>query len=236
MSQEGKTKILTPLPNGTLHVLFKSDATAFNGVKKEWIEGKGKLNARISALLFQYLEAHQIATCFLGETEHPAVLHYQALQMLPIEVIVRNQAYGSFCKRFPFVEAGTPITPPLVEFCLKNDALGDPPLPDDALVSLGFLPAPYTVQNLKTLALQVNTVLQSLFSSCGIVCADFKLEFGLDADGLLRVADELSPDNFRLRDTNTQAILDKDVFRLNCGDLKSVYTEVLSRLEAVKEF
>ena len=234
MSQEGKTKILTPLPNGNLHVLFKSDATAFNGVKKERIEGKGELNARISALLFRYLESHHIPTCFIAETENLAVLHYQALQMLPIEVIVRNQAYGSFCKRFPFVEVATVFTPPLVEFCLKNDALGDPPLPEDALVALGFLPAPYTVQDLKKRVLEVNTVLQSLFSSCEIICADFKLEFGLDADGVLRVADELSPDNFRLRDQNTQAILDKDVFRLDCGDLKSVYTEVLFRLETLQ--
>jgi phosphoribosylaminoimidazole-succinocarboxamide synthase len=234
MKQEGKTKILTHLGDGRLSVHFKSDATAFNGVKKEHIEGKGCLNARISALLFQYLEAHQVATCFLGETEDPDVLHYQSLQMLPIEVIVRNQAYGSFCKRFPFVEAGTAFTPPLVEFCLKDDALGDPPLPEDALLALGFLPAPYTVQELKALALKVNALLQDLFASCQIICADFKLEFGLDADGVLRVADELSPDNFRLRDSHTQAILDKDIFRLDCGDLKSVYTEVLTRLEKVK--
>jgi phosphoribosylaminoimidazole-succinocarboxamide synthase len=231
--QEGKTKILTPQADGTLLVRFKSDATAFNGVKKAFVEGKGGLNARISACLFRYLHAQGLRTCFLSSTPCPETLIYAPLLMIPVEIIVRNVAYGSFCKRFPFVEAGRVFKVPLVEFCLKDDALGDPPLPDDALVVLDYVPAPYRVEDLKTLALAVNTALVDLFSQRGITCADFKLEMGLDAQGMLCIGDELSPDNFRLRDTETGAILDKDVFRLDCGDLNSVYSEVLRRLEAV---
>ncbi|MCE2930173.1 MAG: phosphoribosylaminoimidazolesuccinocarboxamide synthase [Vampirovibrionales bacterium] len=232
-AQEGKTKILTPQANGTLQVHFKSDATAFNGVKKAHIEGKGELNARISALLFRYLESQGIRTCFVDNATSPDTLLYKPLSMLPVEIIVRNVAYGGFCKRFPFVEAGTVFKQPLVEFCLKDDALGDPPLPDDALVVLDYVPAPYSVADLKTLALAVNTVFVTLFGERSITCADFKLEVGIDAEGALLLGDELSPDNFRLRDTETGTILDKDVFRLDCGDLKSVYSEVLRRLEAV---
>ena len=232
-AQEGKTKILTPQADGTLLVQFKSDATAFNGVKKAFIEGKGELNARISALLFRYLHTQGIDSCFLGHASRADTLIYQPLTMLPVEIIVRNVAYGSFCKRFPFVEAGTVFKSPLVEFCLKDDGLGDPPLPDDALVVLDYVPAPYRVQDLKTLALAVNTAFVALFSARSITCADFKLELGIDAEGALRLGDELSPDNFRLRDSESGTILDKDVFRLDCGDLKSVYSEVLRRLEAV---
>ena len=232
-TQEGKTKILTPQADGTLHVQFKSDATAFNGVKKAFIEGKGELNATISALLFRYLENQGIATCFLGNTPNVDTLIYKPLKMLPVEIIVRNVAYGGFCKRFPFVEAGTVFKHPLVEFCLKDDALGDPPLPDDALVVLDYVPDPYSVADLKTLAHKVNTIFLALFAEKGMTCADFKLEVGIDAAGNLLLGDELSPDNFRLRDSQTGAILDKDVFRLDCGDLKNVYSEVLRRLEAV---
>jgi phosphoribosylaminoimidazole-succinocarboxamide synthase len=230
-AQEGKTKILIPQTDGTLLAHFKSNATAFNGVKKAFIEGKGELNARISALLFRYLESQGIHTCFVGNTSSPDTLIYKSLTMLPVEIIVRNVAYGGFCKRFPFVEAGTVFKQPLVEFCLKDDALGDPPLPDDALVVLDYVPDPYSVADLKTMALAVNVAFVALFTERGITCADFKLEVGTDAEGALLLGDELSPDNFRLRDTETGTILDKDVFRLDCGDLKSVYSEVLRRLE-----
>ncbi|XVJ51235.1 MAG: phosphoribosylaminoimidazolesuccinocarboxamide synthase [Vampirovibrio sp.] len=233
IQQEGKTKILSPQADGTLSVQFKSTATAFNGVKKEEIVGKGELNACISALLFRYLAAHGLSTCFMDTTSEADVLIYKPLQMFPIEIIVRNAAYGSLCKRFPFIEAGRVFPQPLIEFCLKDDALGDPPLPEDALVAFGFLPEPYTVEALKRLASQANTLLKDLFAQCQITVADFKLEVGIDAQGVLCIGDELSPDNFRLRDVQTQAILDKDVFRLDCGDLKSVYQEVLTRLEAL---
>jgi len=232
--REGKTKILTPLKNDAsqLRVEFKSIATAFNALKKQDVAGKGELNAEISALLFSYLEEHGIATCFVRREPNEAnVLIFQSLTMMPVEVIVRNHAYGSFCKRFPFVELGTVFAKPLIEFCLKDDALGDPPLPEDALHALNLIPPNVSIEQLKRLARQVNTALTSLFDSCNIHCADFKLEFGLNKDGQLIVADELSPDNFRLRDKTTGDVLDKDVFRLDIGNINDAYGQVLTRLQ-----
>lgn len=230
--REGKTKELSPLMGeaGLLNVRFKDDATAFNAEKKAVITGKGELNAKLSAWLFRYVEACGLSTCFVREGEKPNELIYRELTMLPIEVIVRNVAYGSLCKRYPQLAPGQLLDAPLVEFCLKDDAAGDPVLTEGAVAALKLLPERLAFSQLRLKALQLNEALQALFSECAITCADFKLEFGLDAEGKLTLGDELSPDSFRLRDKNTGQVLDKDVFRLDLGDLKKAYQTVWDRL------
>lgn len=226
---EGKTKILKP---GTapdeLIVTFKDAATAFNGKKYAEIPGKGSLNARISTLLFRQLEAAGIPTCFIrpGATANEMV--YQALQMIPLEVVVRNAAYGSMVKRFGLNE-GEAFAQPIVEFFYKSN--DDPLIADDLILALQLVPSTCTLEAIRRMALQINEVFVALFSARGILCADFKLEFGLDKTDKLVLGDELSPDNFRLRDTKTGDILDKDVFRLDVGDLATTYQHLLERLE-----
>jgi phosphoribosylaminoimidazole-succinocarboxamide synthase len=231
---EGKTKILSPLApdaqgNARFQVVFKDDATAFNGVKHEVISGKGAINADISARLFTLLGDAGLPTCFLGRGDAPNVLHYLALTMVPIEVVVRNVAYGSLCKRYG-LEAGMPLRPPVVEFFVKSDALGDPAIPPAVIEALGYLPEGVRLESLTHMALAANEVLSAFFANCGIVCADFKLEMGLDASGQLRLGDELSPDSFRLRDACTGQVLDKDVFRFDLADLKQTYESLHQRL------
>jgi phosphoribosylaminoimidazole-succinocarboxamide synthase len=232
--QEGKTKVITPHPSEAHQciVTFKDSATAFNGVKKEEFEGKGRLNASISALLFSVLEQAGIPTCYVGKGEEASQLIYKHLTMIPLEIVVRNDAYGSLCKRFPWFEQGQALKQPIVEFPLKDDALGDPVLPEGVIEEQGMVPAPYTLATLKRLALTVNDVFLVLFDNLNIRCADFKLEVGITHDGQLVLADELSPDNFRLRDKTTGQILDKDVFRLGTGSLLEAYQAVENRLTA----
>jgi phosphoribosylaminoimidazole-succinocarboxamide synthase len=233
--REGKTKILTPLVNNAeqLLVTFKDRATAFNALKSEEVVGKGALNATISAKLFQFLEQQGIETCFVAQGNQPNQLIYETLTMVPVEIVVRNIALGSLVKRIPLFEAGERLTSPIVEFFYKSDELNDPALPDDALAALGVLPAGVSVAQLKHLALAVNDAFIALFTACNIDCADFKLEIGLTADGTIKIADELSPDNFRLRDSSTGEVLDKDVFRLALGSISQAYSIVESRLSQV---
>ena len=213
-----------------LLVTFKDEATAFNGVKKATIPGKGELNAKISAVLFDVLNQAGLPTCYLGHGSAANQLRYQPLSMIALEVVVRNDAWGSLCKRFGLT-GGTPLARPVVEFYVKNDALNDPQITDDMLDVLGMLPAEVNCDTLKTQALAANEVLTAYFAAHGIRCADFKLEFGLDAMGQLVVGDELSPDNFRLRDVATGQVLDKDVFRQDLADLVETYTSLWQRIQ-----
>jgi phosphoribosylaminoimidazole-succinocarboxamide synthase len=228
-AREGKAKILTP-DGDTLRVTFKDSATAFNGVKKATIPGKGELNAQISAYLFEVLVNAGIATCFARKGTQLNELHYHPLTMIPLEVVVRNDAWGSLCKRFG-LQGGTTLARPVVEFYVKNDELNDPQITDDMLAVLGYLPAGVTETHLKTAALAANEVLTAFFAAHGIRCADFKLEYGLNAQGQLVVGDELSPDNFRLRDVVTGQVLDKDVFRQDLADLVETYTSLWQRIQ-----
>lgn len=226
---EGKTKILRPgnQPDEVL-VEYKDAATAFNGKKYAEIPGKGELNAKISSLLFQLLEASGIPTCFIGGGSRPTELVYKRLTMIPLEVVVRNYAYGSVVKRFNFDE-GMPFHKPLVEFFHKTN--DDPQITEDMILELNLVPTESVLESIKVLALQINELFVAYFSARGIRCADFKLEFGLDKNGHLLLGDELSPDNFRLRDQQTGAVLDKDVFRLDLADLAETYRTLLQRLE-----
>ena len=227
---EGKAKIIEP-SGDRLTVTFKDCATAFNGGKFAEIPGKGALNAAISAQLFSLLNTHKIATCFVEKGSEPNQLVYSPLRMIPLEVIVRNQAYGSVCKRFGFDE-GHPFSQPLVEYFLKDDAANDPQITEAMITEKRLLPDGIALNDIVRRALQINEVFHAFFTPRGIDCADFKLEFGINNKGKLVLGDELSPDNFRLRDSSTRQVLDKDVFRLELGDLIETYQQLHNRMQA----
>ncbi|WP_448381218.1 phosphoribosylaminoimidazolesuccinocarboxamide synthase [Gloeomargarita sp.] len=229
---EGKAKILTPTATpGIWQVFFKDEATAFNAQKRGEIRGKGEINCTISSHLFQFLAQQGIPTHFVRQTA-PNVMEVQALQMFALEVVVRNRAAGSLCR-----ETGLPLglvlDPPLVEFYYKNDGLGDPLLTPDRLRLL-HLATPAEVQTLTAMAQQINDHLCRFFAECGILLIDFKLEFGRDADGRVRLADEISPDTCRLwlaQETDpVRRVVDKDRFRHDLGEVESAYRLVLERV------
>lgn len=225
---EGKTKKLFQIPSSNeILVQFKDDATAFNAVKHAVISGKGDLNAHISTILFNLLSAYRIPNCFLRLGDKPNELIYEQLNMVPLEVVVRNVALGSLVKRYD-IEEKSHLTQPRVEFFLKTS--DDPLIGSSMIDELGVLPIGITAQQIAERALEVNDLFVAFFQSRGILCADFKLEFGVNAQGVLYVGDELSPDNFRLRDLQTGEVLDKDVFRLDLGDVKNTYEALLARL------
>jgi phosphoribosylaminoimidazole-succinocarboxamide synthase len=231
---EGKAKILytTNDPN-ILLTRFKDDATAFNAQKRGSIVGKGEMNCAISAHLFQMLEARGVATHYI---DRPSAneMRVKAVQIVPLEVIVRNIAAGSLCQQTG-IELGTVFPQPLVEFCYKNDALGDPLLTCDRLFLMA-LATPAQVSHLQTTALQINRILTDFFGNCGITLVDFKLEFGMNADGRLILADEISPDTCRLwnqAETDPERrVMDKDRFRRDLGAVEEGYRQVLERVLA----
>jgi phosphoribosylaminoimidazole-succinocarboxamide synthase len=231
---EGKAKILytTDDPN-ILLTHFKDDATAFNAQKKGSILGKGEINCAISTHLFQMLEAQGVPTHFVDRPA-PTQMRVQSVKIIPLEVVVRNIAAGSLCLQTG-IELGTVLSQPLVEFYYKNDALGDPLLTSDRL-QLMALATPAQVQQLQTLALQINRILTDFFGQCGITLVDFKLEFGLDANGALLLADEISPDTCRLwnqAETDPERrVMDKDRFRRDLGSVEDAYRQVLERVLA----
>ncbi|PJK15675.1 phosphoribosylaminoimidazolesuccinocarboxamide synthase [Chryseomicrobium excrementi] len=225
---EGKAKqlFLTPDPE-VLYVQYKNSATAFNGEKKEEIEGKAQLNNQITALLFERLKEQGIPSHFIEQLS-PTEQLVRKVDIIPLEVVVRNIAAGSLAKRLGFDE-GQPLKQPLVEFYYKDDALGDPLL-TDAHIALLELVSESEKQSLEHLARQINTALQEIFVSIGVTLVDFKVEFGRTADGEILLADEISPDTCRLWDKETNQKLDKDVFRRNLGNLTDGYSIILSRL------
>ena len=230
---EGKSKILRPAEQpDTFRVTFKDAATAFNGKKFAEIPGKGALNARISSILFSLLNRYGLPTCFVGQGASENELLYRSLKMIPLEVVVRNIALGSLCKRFG-IEEGKPLNQPLIEFFLKDDAANDPQITDEMIAELGLLPSEVSLDRLKELAFAINEIFVAYFTTLGIRCADFKIEFGLDAQNALAIGDELSPDNFRLRDAQTGQVLDKDVFRLELADLVTTYNQLLERMNGL---
>jgi phosphoribosylaminoimidazole-succinocarboxamide synthase len=231
---EGKAKILyTTDDPEILLAYFKDDATAFNAQKRGSIAGKGEINCTISKALFQHLEARSIATHFI-DCPAPNEMRVRTLRILPLEVVVRNIAAGSLCQQTG-LPLGTVLKQPLVEFFYKNDELGDPLLTRDRLLLLE-LATPEQVDQLQQLALQINQHLSAFFQSCGITLVDFKLEFGLDSQGQLRLADEISPDTCRLwnqSDTDpNRRVMDKDRFRRELGNVENAYQQVLERVLA----
>jgi phosphoribosylaminoimidazole-succinocarboxamide synthase len=229
---EGKAKIVYATDDPQVYrTYFKDDATAFNAQKRGSIANKGEMNCTISSALFQQLERQGIATHFLEQLS-PREMRVRAVQIVPLEVVVRNLAAGSLCRQTGLA-TGTRLDPPLVEFYLKEDALGDPLLTEDRLRLLAIA-TPEQVKELRRLALLVNQQLQAFFSDCGITLVDFKLEFGVDAAGHLLLADEISPDTCRLWDQQEadpqKRVLDKDRFRQDLGQIEEAYRTVLERV------
>lgn len=230
---EGKAKKMftTDDPN-VLRVEYKNDATAFNGKKKAVFPGKGKLNNAICTRIFHVLQKENIPTHFIDRISDTEQL-VRAVNIIPIEVVVRNIVAGSLAKRFGLDE-GTSLGRTIIEFYYKSDELGDPMINDDHALAINIA-TEADLAEIRSQALRVNTVLQSLFSEAGILLVDFKLEFGrLKSTGNIVLADEISPDCCRLWDKKTHEKLDKDVFRRNIADLPETYEKLLSRLEAVK--
>lgn len=229
---EGKAKILycTEKP-GILLTVFKDDATAFNAQKKGQIQGKGAINCKISAALFQWLEGLGVTSHYLS-CPQPEQMLVKAVEIIPLEVVVRNIAAGSLCKQTG-LEEGFVLPSPLVEFYLKNDHLGDPLLTGERALLLGVADE-QDLGTLKDLALVINQHLQRFFSQCAITLVDFKLEFGRGSQGEIILADEISPDTCRLwdnRQTDPQArVLDKDRFRRDLGQVEAAYQTVAHRV------
>lgn len=225
---EGKAKRLYQTDEqGILWVEYKDSATAFNGEKKEEISGKGRLNNQITSLLFEKLKANGIASHFVKQLSDSEQL-VREVSIIPIEVVVRNIVAGSMAKRLG-IEEGKAIEQPVVEFYLKDDALGDPLITDDHVAMLG-LATEQEVAVLKDKARKINEVLIGFFQEIGVDLVDFKIEFGRDENGEILLADEISPDTCRLWDKETKQKLDKDVFRRNLGNLTDAYELILSRL------
>ena len=228
---EGKAKILYEGPEpGTLIQYFKDDATAFNAEKRGTINGKGVINNRISEHVFTRLAHIGIPTHFIRRLNMREQLIRQ-VEIIPLEVVVRNIAAGSICKRLG-IEEGTPLPRPIVEFYFKNDALHDPLVSEEHIIAFGWA-AQQDLDDMVALALRVNDFLSGLMLGVGIKLVAFKIEIGRIWDGdfmRLIVADEISPDSCRLWDIATNRKLDKDVFRRDLGDLADAYTEVARRL------
>ncbi|AGH38391.1 Phosphoribosylaminoimidazole-succinocarboxamide synthase [Bibersteinia trehalosi USDA-ARS-USMARC-188] len=225
---EGKAKALYTTDNpDELLVVYSNQATAFNGEKKAQIEGKGVLNNKISSLIFQWLNAQQIPTQFVKQVDETSQI-VRKLTIVPVEAIVRNRVAGSFAKRMG-LEEGKTLNHPIVEFCYKDDALGDPMVNNSQLSALGIATMD-ELQEIEKLSLQVNEKLVELFDAIGIILVDIKFEFGKTSDGQIILGDEISPDTSRLWDKTTQAKLDKDNFRRDLGDIIPVYQEVYERL------
>lgn len=232
---EGKAKRVyaTEHPD-RVAVEFKDDATAFNAEKRASLAGKGACNCRIAALIFEWLERRGIATHYLGVLDERWMV-VRPVQVVPVEVVVRNVAAGSLCRQLP-IAAGTALEPPLLDLYYKDDALGDPLLTEARLERLALLDRDQR-QALGSLAMAVNEGLRALFDSVDLQLVDFKIELGFAADGSLLLADEISPDTCRLWDRRVQdasdRILDKDRFRQDLGGVVEAYGEVLKRVQGV---
>lgn len=225
---EGKAKqvFATNDPEKVI-VSYKDDATAFDGLKKGTIAGKGSINNRMSNMLMQLLEKKGIPTHFVEELSDRETV-VKKVSIVPLEVIIRNVSAGSFSKKYG-VEEGIVFDEPTIEFSYKNDDLHDPLLNSYHALALK-LATKEEIENIKKMAFAVNDVLKDYFKTLGIRLVDFKLEFGKTADGTIILADEISPDTCRLWDIETNEKLDKDRFRRDLGGVEDAYNEVMRRL------
>ena len=211
---------------GKLIVEFRDDITAFDGGKKDVLKNKGSYNAGVSAFFFEYLERHGVKTHFSSmlDPQHMVVRH---LDMIPLEVIVRNIAAGSIVRNYPFKE-GTPLDPPVIVIDYKDDSRHDPMLNDEIIFALKLV-TPAELKTIKKMALEVNRLLSALLASQGITLVDFKIEFGREGKTIY-IGDEISMDSMRLWDKNTGESLDKDVYRFEKGDVMAIYNRVAQRI------
>ena len=229
---EGKAKILyTTADPQILLAVYKDDATAFNAQKKGQIEGKGQINCQITAALFEWLKSLNIPTHYIDCPE-PDRMRVKAVEIVPIEVVVRNIAAGSLSRQTGISE-GQVLPSPLVEYYYKSDELGDPLLTRDRLFLLDLV-TPQRLSEIEIMARKINQNLQDFFAKCNITLVDFKLEFGIDAEQNLLLADEISPDTCRLWDRfdcdPQSRVMDKDRFRKDLGRVESAYQEVRQRV------
>ncbi len=224
---EGKAKKVYANKSDVV-IYFKDDATAFNGKKKQSIMNKGIINCEISTIIFNELASNNIDTHFIKQIDSRSLL-CKKVEIIMLEVVVRNYASGSICKRLE-VENGVEFEYPIVELYLKDDMLNDPLVNDYHIQTLNLC----TKEQLNLIyetTQQINKILINLFLKCNIKIVDFKIEFGIDSNGKVILADEISPDCCRLWDTTTNKIFDKDIFRNDLGDLMDGYNEVLNRLK-----
>ncbi len=225
---EGKAKKVFATDDPELLIVsYKDDATAFNGLKKGTIVGKGIINNRMSNLLMQRLEKIGIPTHYVEELSERETL-VKKVSIVPLEVIIRNIAAGSFSKRYG-VDEGFVFETPTIEFSYKNDELGDPLMDEYHAVAMK-LATKEEIEIIKKYAFGVNEQLKVFWAECGVTLVDFKLEFGKLSDGTIVLADEISPDTCRLWDSETGEKLDKDRFRRNLGGVEDAYAEVMKRL------
>ena len=206
---------------------YKDDATAFNGLKKGTIAGKGVINNKMSNFLMQILEKHGVETHFVRELSDRDTL-VKKVSIVPLEVIIRNISAGSFAKRYG-VDEGIVFDEPTIEFSYKNDELGDPLLNSYHALALK-LATKEEIEKIKSMAFKVNEVLKDYFKKLNVTLVDFKLEFGKTSDGNIVLADEISPDTCRFWDSTTGEKLDKDRFRRDLGGVEDAYNEMMRRL------
>ena len=227
---EGKAKKVFSTDNPEMLIVsYKDDATAFNGLKKGTIVGKGVINNKMSNLLMQRLERTGVPTHYVQELSERETL-VKRVSIVPLEVIVRNIAAGSFSKRYG-VEEGVVFDSPTIEFSYKNDELGDPLLDEYHALALHLATAE-EIETIKKYSFAVNEQLKAFWKECGVTLVDFKLEFGRLSDGTIVLADEISPDTCRLWDSKTGVKLDKDRFRRDLGGVEEAFAEVMMRLTA----
>lgn len=228
MLYEGKAKKVYKTDVEDVYIVeYKDDATAFNGLKKGTIIGKGVINNRMSNHVFKLLEEEGVKTHYIEELSDRETA-VKKVEIVPLEVIVRNVSAGSFAKKLG-MEEGIKLQTPTLEFSYKNDDLGDPMINDYYAIALG-LAKREEIEKITEMTFKVNEVLGNYFLECGIELIDFKIEFGRDSLGEIILADEISPDTCRLWDINTHEKLDKDRFRRDMGQVEDAYKEVFKRL------
>ncbi len=227
---EGKAKTLFRTSDPSLIVqYFKDDATAFNRQKFGQIAGKGVVNLAITRALYKLLESKGVKTHFVDALDERRMVS-RKVEIVPLEVVVRNRVAGTFAKRYAVAE-GTVLSAPIVEFFLKKDELGDPLITTEAAISIGLATQKET-DELDRLAREVNEILKAFFLSLNIELIDFKLEFGRLPDGTILLADEISPDSCRFWEVGTGKKLDKDRFRQDLGGIEDAYAEMLRRVQS----
>ena len=225
---EGKAKKVFKTDDPNLYIVdYKDDATAFNGLKKGTIVGKGVINNQMTNRLMAKMEKAGIPTHFVEELSERETL-VKRVEIVPLEVIIRNISAGSFAKHYG-VEEGIVFDAPTIEFSYKNDDLGDPLINEYHALALK-LASKEEIEQIKKYAFAVNDVLKAFWSECGVTIVDFKLEFGRTSDGTIVLADEISPDTCRLWDSKTHEKLDKDRFRRDMGGVEDAYSEIMRRL------
>lgn len=226
---EGKSKILYETQDPNLIIqYFKDDATAFNAAKKGTIRNKGTINNAVSTFIFRHLQKNGVPTHYV-ETVSDREMLCRRITIIPVELVLRNKAAGSVCKRLG-LEKGIPFDPPLIEYFYKSDALGDPLIGETHIAYFKWASAE-ELKTATTVTIKVNEILKTLFTKIGLDLIDFKLEFGKDVSGKIVLADEFTPDGCRLWDVVTGESKDKDRFRQDLGNVDEAYEEVFNKLD-----